>query len=105
MVEVVCLRMNCGGLKRQRTTAVTINMTVVVIKSDYLLETPIESDTTRSGENVLGAVPFALMSFGRPTDNQQATWETRESSEAIRQIRQNFVRCWRKDMVRSHGRP
>ena len=80
-------------------------MTVVVIKSDYLLETPIESDTTRSGENVLGAVPFALMSFGRPTDNQQATWETRESSEAIRQIRQNFVRCWRKDMVRSHGRP
>ena len=46
-------------------------MTVVVIKSDYLLETPIESDTTRSGENVLGAVPFALIEL-RTTNGQSA---------------------------------
>ncbi|OGN30344.1 MAG: hypothetical protein A3H54_05040 [Candidatus Yanofskybacteria bacterium RIFCSPLOWO2_02_FULL_41_13] len=28
-------------------------------EGDYLLETPIESDTTRNGENVIGATAYA----------------------------------------------
>ena len=34
-------------------------MTVVVKKFDYMLENPIESDTTRNGENVIGATAYA----------------------------------------------
>ena len=29
------------------------------IKFDYMLETPIESDTTRNGKNVIGATAYA----------------------------------------------